>query len=701
MVHELRVHQIELEMQNAELRTAQVQLDAVRARYFNLYDMAPVGYFALSEKGLILEANLAAATLLCVPRSELTGHPITRFIHKADQDIYYLHCKQLCKAAVPHECELRMEKMNGTPFWALLKEIRLQDADGAPLVCAVISDIAERKRVEEMTREAEEQLRAIMENAPDGVYMNDLNGNFIFGNRKAEEITGYTREEILGKNMLELNLLPQEEIAKAVSLLQNSIGGKTTGPDELTLYRKDGSRVIVEINTSLVHRCGQPVVIGFVRDITARKLSILYEDMKREILQILNEPTDLHDLIQSVVTVLKTRTGFDAVGIRLQDGDDFPFFAHLGFPMDFLQTENTLLDRSADGEVCRDKDGNVRLECTCGMVISGRIDPANPNVTPGGSFWTNDSFTCLAISPGEDSRLHPRNQCIHRGYASLAWVPIRNKGKNIGLIQLSDRCQGCFTLETVQILEEIASHIETGLMRKWAEKAILNSEMVLRASLAEKEALLKEVHHRVKNNLSAIIGLLDLQWQMMDDKSARADLAGLSARISSIALVHEQLYQSDNFSRINFHQYLKALIAHLRSSSDHSADILVRVAAEGIEMGLDCAVPCGIVITELVTNAIKYAFPADRFPEANSREIAVSGEWDGVAYTLTVADNGVGLPANLDWTNTKTLGLLLVKMLGQHQLQGRIDLDLTCGTEFRLRFVPPGPVKRQKKPDEE
>ena len=109
-------------------------------------------------------------------------------------------------------------------------------------------------------------------------------------------------------------------------------------------------------------------------------------------------------------------------------------------------------------------------------------------------------------------------------------------------------------------------------------------------------------------------------------------------------------------------------------------------------MGLDNAIPCGLLITELVTNAFKYAFPAGMpctEAGAGSCEIAVSMQWDGAAYTLVVADNGVGLPAGLDWTKTKTLGLVLVKMLGQHQLQGQVELDCTCGTTFRLRFVPP------------
>ena len=205
--------------------------------------------------------------------------------------------------------------------------------------------------------------------------------------------------------------------------------------------------------------------------------------MGRAVLQILNEPGDLLDSIRRVLVELKTRTGFDAVGIRLQEGDDFPYLAQEGFSSDFLLTENTLIERAKDGGVCRDKDGNVSLECTCGLIISGKTDPANPHFTPGGSAWTNDSSLFLDIPPDKDPRLHPRNQCIHQGYASMALVPIRNMDRIVGLIQFNDRRKGRFTLDTVELLEGIASHIGVALMRKRAEEKTASSEALLNATL--------------------------------------------------------------------------------------------------------------------------------------------------------------------------------------------------------------------------
>ena len=160
-LHELRVHQIELEMQNEELRLAQAELDAVRARYFDLYDLAPVGYFTISEEGLILEANLTAAKLLGYTRNDLVKQPITRFILKEDQDVYYLHRKQLFETGEPQTCELQMVKKDGVPFWVRLEAAAVKDSDGASVCRVVMSDITDSKRVDAEKEKLEVQNRQI------------------------------------------------------------------------------------------------------------------------------------------------------------------------------------------------------------------------------------------------------------------------------------------------------------------------------------------------------------------------------------------------------------------------------------------------------------------------------------------------------------------------------------------------------------
>jgi PAS domain S-box-containing protein len=147
-LHELGAHQIELEMQNEELRRAQVELEASRACYFDLFDLAPVGYVTLSETRLILEANLTAVTLLNVPRTALVGRPLSRFIVKEDSNVLHLAYKQILETGEPQSCEFRMRKQDGPIFWTDVKLTAAKDADGAPVCRVVLSDITARKRAE-------------------------------------------------------------------------------------------------------------------------------------------------------------------------------------------------------------------------------------------------------------------------------------------------------------------------------------------------------------------------------------------------------------------------------------------------------------------------------------------------------------------------------------------------------------------------
>jgi PAS domain S-box-containing protein len=153
-LHDLRVHQIELEMQNEELRRAQEELEASRTRYFDLYDLAPVGYFTLGESGLILQTNLTAAALLGVTRDALVNQPLTRFILREDRDIYYLNSRQLFETGLPQVCEMRMLRAEADPFWVRLEATVVGDADGTTRGRAVMSDITERKQAADREQQA-------------------------------------------------------------------------------------------------------------------------------------------------------------------------------------------------------------------------------------------------------------------------------------------------------------------------------------------------------------------------------------------------------------------------------------------------------------------------------------------------------------------------------------------------------------------
>jgi PAS domain S-box-containing protein len=272
LLHELRVHQVELELQNEELRNSQEKLEASRAQYFDLYDLAPVGYFSVSEKGLILQANLAGVHLLGVMPDALRARRFAGFIRKDDQDVYYLRRKQLFESLAPQSCEVGIVRRDGSPLWVRLDMSLAQDSKSGDHVCLVVmSDITLRKHAEDALREKDDEFRASMENAPDGIFIFDLESNLLYANRRCEEITGYRREELTGKNWLKFNVLPRDRLDRAARLLQANIQGKSTGPDEFMLVGKGGNSVPVEINTSILRQEGKSVVMVFVRDITRRK----------------------------------------------------------------------------------------------------------------------------------------------------------------------------------------------------------------------------------------------------------------------------------------------------------------------------------------------------------------------------------------------------------------------------------------------
>jgi PAS domain S-box-containing protein len=210
------------------------------------------------------------------------------------------------------------------------------------------------------------------------------------------------------------------------------------------------------------------------------------------------------------------------------------------------------------------------------------------------------------------------------------------------------------------------------------------AEELVRASLREKELLLKEIHHRVKNNLQITSSLLRLQVARVPEEGARQVLRESQDRIRSIALVHEMLYRSQDLSRVNFTDYVKALLQQLfRSYSVDTRRIARRLEVGPVDLGINAAVPCGLILNELVANALKHAFPEGRRGSILVRLSASEG-----VCRLVVRDDGIGFPPQIDFRQTETLGLQLVKTLAD-QLDGRVELNSDAGTEFVVTFPLP------------
>jgi PAS domain S-box-containing protein len=210
------------------------------------------------------------------------------------------------------------------------------------------------------------------------------------------------------------------------------------------------------------------------------------------------------------------------------------------------------------------------------------------------------------------------------------------------------------------------------------------AEEQLKASLHEKEVLIKEIHHRVKNNLQIIVSLLDLQAHETNDQVSKSALIDSQTRVKSMALIHEKLYQSHNLSSIDFEAYLQNLVGNLMIAYNVDRKrIRVAISAQKLPLTINTAIPMGLMMNELISNSLKYAFP-----DGKTGSLTIHASVEGNTITVKVRDDGVGIPEDFEWKNAKSLGLHLVQMLTR-QLRGTVELTREGGTQFAVTI----PVK--------
>jgi two-component sensor histidine kinase len=211
------------------------------------------------------------------------------------------------------------------------------------------------------------------------------------------------------------------------------------------------------------------------------------------------------------------------------------------------------------------------------------------------------------------------------------------------------------------------------------------SEDKIKHALTEKDVLLKEIHHRVKNNLQVVTALIELQIQYMKDANSINTLRDSQNRIRTMALIHETLYRSHDLARVEFPIYIEKLVNALFDSYNVKEDTISTVYhIDSIDLDVDTAIHCGLIVNELVSNTFKHAFPDGR-----KGEIRIEFHREGATYFLNYSDNGVGIPRGIDFLTTESLGLKLVNLLATEQLEGSIRMIRDCGISYVISF----PVK--------
>jgi PAS domain S-box-containing protein len=312
----------------------------------------------------------------------------------------------------------------------------------------------------------------LVDNSLDGIMLTLAEGGVVAANTAAQTMLGRTEEEIrqVGRDGITVN---DENLATALEERKRT--GEWQG--ELMFLRKDGTTFPVQLSSRLFSvRNGLVMTSTIFRDITERKETERRLGLTTRILEALNVHDGKRNLVHSVLLLVKEYTGVEAVGIRLREGDDFPYFETSGFTAEFVELERSLCGRDDNGEVLCDSQGNPCLECMCGNVIRGRTDPSLPFFTRKGSFWSNNTTQLLAMTSDEDRQTRTRNRCNGEGYESVALIPLRSGEEILGLVQLNDSRHERFDISMIEFLEHIAGSVGIAVERQRNSDRVATSE---------------------------------------------------------------------------------------------------------------------------------------------------------------------------------------------------------------------------------
>ena len=328
LIHELRVHQIELEMQNEELRWTQVQLNNSRKRYFELYDLAPVGYFLLNAQGHILEANSTFAAMLGVGKPNLRNQPISRFVYNQDQDKYYLYRKSV-EAGGLTVMELRLVKKDGSQLWVRLEANLAQDAGGITIIRVAASDITQLKLAEQALKSSQNRYQALANQSFDALLLVDIETREVVEvNRRFSELLGYFLPE---DAPLSVNKIMVDSDSNLDEGFNDTLSGQHHLPCESRLYRhQSGREVPVEQTGTVVNIDGRDYLLNSLRDMTVER--------RRK-----------SDMLRDVEFARRVQQGL------LPELTDSPYvtIATLYYPSHFVSGDSFLLEWRDEGKLLR------------------------------------------------------------------------------------------------------------------------------------------------------------------------------------------------------------------------------------------------------------------------------------------------------------------------------------------------------------
>jgi len=413
-------------------------------------------------------------------------------------------------------------------------------------------------------------------------------------------------------------------------------------------------------------------------------------DLFLSVLAILNKSGIEQGAIRKILKIIRDHSGIDAAAIRLKTGNDYPYYASHGFNASFLKKENSLISSDNVHDIDELTDKSPMLDCICGLVLKGEKIKGEPGFTSKGSFWTNDTGSLPEKKSMKQNRLCMRNRCGKSGFESIALIPLHDGNTIIGLLQLNSRVKNKFSRDLISFFESLGTLMGIALTQKINEMKISSTNRNLEQMVEErtleylkalksKETIVQEMHHRIKNNLTTISSLLALQAMKLKDRNTRDHLLNAVMRVKSMGILHNKLYKYDDLENIDLKKYLIFLIEEIGNVfSIHGRKISFNIKCDDIILNIDTAIPCGLIINEIIINSIKHGFPDGR---KGLIDIAIKQEKEW--YFINISDNGIGLPSGFEKDRNGNLGMDIIWNLVK-QLDGSVNIESDNGLKYSI-----------------
>ena len=568
--------------------------------------------------GKLKDVNKAVELVTGYSRHQLIGTDFSNyFVHPEQAKAGY---ETVFREGYVKDYPLEIQHKNGHITPVLYNASIYKDQKGKTIgVFAAARDITERKIAEKALIESQQRLSDFIDFLPDATFAIDIEGKVIAWNHAIEEMTGFKADDIVGKGNYEY-ALPFYGTRRPV--LIDLVLKCNKEIKSYSNVKRDGKALLAETNVKLNN-----------------KNVILWD----KAVPLYDSEGNINGAVESIRDITQPKMAQSA----LKRSE---------------QRFRAVAESAVDAIVTTNSKGNIIFFNNSLSKIFGYTKEE----------LSGKPLTLLMPERFKKDYLNELQKFKKSGQHRLI-------GKTVTTTGLKKN-KNEFPFEmSLSAWESDGKTYFTSIIRDLTERQKADEQ--IKKSLEEKEVLIREVHHRVKNNMQIISSLLNLQTKYVDDKETINLLKESQNRVKSMAMIHEKLYQSHDLNHINIFDYINSLVKDLfYSYAIPKNQIKPVIEVDEINLNIETAVPCGLIISEIISNSLKYAFP-----EGREGEVHISLKHEDKKFYLTISDNGIGFPESIDFNNTDSLGLKLVNSLTE-QIDGELELDKSQGTKFNITF---------------